>query len=518
MRGGARRRTGRRSFWIPGTLLLVTACSVGPNYHKPGVPVPAMFKEEAPAPATPASSPEAWKPAEPRDDEDRGKWWMVFDDPLLNTLEDQVTVSNQNIAQAEAAFRGARAAVRGARADFYPTITTNPSVTRAQAPATKAPGTPTGPTTVYSLPVDLSYELDVWGRVRRSVESSVAAAQASAADLEAVRLTMHTELALDYFLLRGLDTEKDLLDSNVVAYDKALTMTINRFNQGIVSGVDVAQAQTLLETTRAQATDLTVARSQLEHAIATLIGKAPADFSITPSPGLAPPPVIPTGVPSELLERRPDIAGSERRVQAANAQIGVAIAAYFPSLLLAASGGYSSATLADWFTLPSRFWSIGPSLVATLFDGGKRRAATEQARAGHEAAVAVYRLTVLTAFQDVEDNLAALRILAEEADQQAAAVTAAQKALTLANNRYLGGVTNYLEVVTAQAATLNNQRSAVEVQVRRLTAAVNLIKALGGGWSVTDLPYGGVASTAPGAGERVSDGVTASASSEHPPD
>jgi NodT family efflux transporter outer membrane factor (OMF) lipoprotein len=306
-----------------------------------------------------------------------------------------------------------------------------------------------------------------------------------------VKLTMQSELALDYFALRGLDTEKDLLDTNVVAYEKALQMTMNRYHEGIVSGVDVAQAQTLLEATRADATDTALLRARLEHAIATLVGKAPSEFSIPPSVGLVLPPAVPPGVPSELLERRPDIAASERRVAAANAQIGVAIAAYFPSLLLGASAGYTGATLADWFTLPSRFWSIGPTIVATLLDGGRRRAVTEQARAAHEAATAVYRLNVLTAFQDVEDNLAALRLLEEEAAQQAAAAAAAERSLTIARNRYLAGITTYLEVVTAQVAALNNERSVVQIQVRRLTAAVNLIKALGGGWMTSDLPYGG---------------------------
>jgi NodT family efflux transporter outer membrane factor (OMF) lipoprotein len=479
---------------------------VGPNYKRPSTPAPAAYKELTPA-ETAAAAGKEWKPAEPSDEAHRGKWWEVFGDATLNQLEEQVNVSNQNIAQSEALFRGARAAVRGARADFFPTVTATASATRSQSPTERAAsGTPTGPSTTYSLAADLSYEVDVWGRVRRNVESSVAFAQATAADLESVRLTMHAELALDYFGLRGLDTEKDLLDSNVAAYEKALQMTVNRYNQGVVSGVDVAEAQTLLETTRAQATDLSVSRAQFEHAIAVLVGKAPADFSITPAPGLTPPPAIPPGLPSELLERRPDIAGSERRVASANAQIGVAASAYFPKLLLAAAGGYESTTLADWFTLPSRFWSIGPSLVATLLDGGKRRAATEQARASHEAAVAAYRLEVLTAFQDVEDNLAALRILAEEASQQDAAVAAAEKSLTIARNRYLAGITTYLEVVTAQAAALSNERTAVAIRVRRLTSAVNLIKALGGGWNVSDLPYGGVrASTAASS----SDGSTA---------
>jgi NodT family efflux transporter outer membrane factor (OMF) lipoprotein len=485
--------------WAVVITLLTAACAVGPNYKRPSAPVPAAFKEPPPpAGASPAGE---WKPAQPRDDARKGKWWESFGDPALNALEEQVTVSNQNIAQAEAQFRGARAAVRLARSDFFPTVTASASVTRSQAAVSRStPGVPTGPTTQYSLPVDLSYEADVWGRVRRSVESSVAAAQASAADLETVRLTMHTELALDYFELRGLDTEKDLLDTNVAAYAKALQMTVNRFNQGVVSGVDIAQAQTLLETTRAQATDLMVQRAQLEHAIATLTGKPPADFSLPAAAGLAPPPAIPPGVPSELLERRPDIAASERRVASANAQIGVATAAFFPSLLLAASGGYSGSTLADWFTLPNRFWSIGPSLVATLLDGGKRRAVTEQARASHEAAVAAYRLDVLTAFQDVEDNLAALRILADEASQQAVAVVAAEKSLTIARNRYLAGTTTYLEVVTAQATALSDERVAVQIEVRRLTAAVNLIKALGGGWNSSDLPYGGVTAVAAPAG------------------
>ncbi len=496
---------------------LATGCAVGPNYKRPPAEIPAAFKEAAP-PGSPAAAPEAWKPAEPSDEARRGKWWEVFGDKELNTLEDEVTVSNQNIAQAEAQFRGARAAVRIVRADFFPTVTATASVTRSQSPTSKAvPGTPSGPENTYSLPVDLSYEFDVWGRVRRNVESSVASAQASAADLETVRLTMQTEVALDYFGLRGLDTEKDLLDTNVAAYEKALQLTVNRFNQGVASGVDVAEAQTLLETTRAQATDLSVSRAQLEHALATLTGHAAPEFSIAPTPGLSPPPAIPAGVPSELLERRPDIAGNERRVAAANAQIGVAIAAYFPHLLLAASGGYESSTLADWFSLPSRFWSLGPSLVAMLFEGGKRRAVTEQARAGHQAAVAVYRLSVLTAFQDVEDNLAALRILADEASQQQAAVVAADKSLTIARNRYLAGIATYLEVVTAEATLLTNQRVAVGIQVRRLTAAVNLIKALGGGWRTSELPYGGVAAAEPAPASNLSAGSAASASTSRQP-
>jgi NodT family efflux transporter outer membrane factor (OMF) lipoprotein len=480
---------------LPVLLALVTAaCAVGPDYKRPSAPVPAAFKEQAP-PGNTAAAENKWKPAEPRDDAHRGKWWEVFADPQLNALEDQVNISNQNIAQAEAQFRGARAAVRGARSDFYPTVAANASATRSQAPLNST-GVRTGPSNLYSLSGDLSWELDVFGRVRRNVEGSVANAQASAADLESVRLTMQAELALDYFELRGLDTEKALLDTNVAGLDKALGMTVNRFNQGVVSGVDVAQAQTQLETTRAQATDLRIRRAQLEHAIATLTGKPPAELTIAPTTGLALPPEIPPALPSDLLERRPDIAAAERRVAAANAQVGVATAAFFPRLLLAATGGYESSRLADWFSLPSRFWSIGPSVIATIFDGGKRRSATEQARAAHEAAVAVYRLSVLTSFQDVEDNLAALRILAEESDQIASAVTAAERSLAIARNRYLAGTTTYLEVVTAQTIAIANALSAVDIQVRRMTAAVNLIKALGGGWSTADLPYGGTTAAA----------------------
>jgi NodT family efflux transporter outer membrane factor (OMF) lipoprotein len=303
----------------------------------------------------------------------RGNWWEAFDDPRLNALEDQVGVSNQNIAQAEAAFRGARAAVRGARAEWSPTVTTSPSFTRShpsQNGSTAQTGISAAAITSYELPIDLSYEADVWGRIRRNVEGRVASAQASATDLEAVRLTMQAELAVDYFLLRGLDAQKQLLDQTVAAYEKALQLTVNRHDQGVASGVDVAQAETQLYTARAQATDLALTRAQLEHAIAILAGGPPGDFTILPASVAYAPPPIPVALPSELLERRPDIAASERRMAAANAQIGVAQAAFFPRLLLSASGGYESTKLSNLFSLASRFWAIGPSLAATLFDGG----------------------------------------------------------------------------------------------------------------------------------------------------
>jgi NodT family efflux transporter outer membrane factor (OMF) lipoprotein len=479
---------GRRAL-AAGLAFATGACAVGPDYKRPAAPVPQAFKEqpaEAPAPGE-------WKTAQPKDDASRGKWWEIFGDPLVNDLEEQVTVSNQTIAQAEAQFRAARAAARGARSALFPTLTAGASAERSRASGNRsaaAPDLPMPTVNDFQAPLDLTYEIDVWGRIRRSLEANVASAQASAADLQSVRLSLHAALAADYFLLRGLDAQKQLLDTAAAAYEKALDLTVNRYNQGVVSGVDVAQAQTQLFSTRAQAVDLAVSRAQFEHAIAILVGKAPGDFAIAPSSGAGTPPPIPAAVPSELLERRPDIAASERRVASANAQVGVAKAAFFPTLLLAATGGFEAASIAKWFNWPSRFWSLGASLLGTVFDGGKRKAASAQAVANYDAAVAVYRQDVLTAFLEVEDNLAALRLLSEEAALQADAVTAAERALTLAKNRYQGGITTYLEVVVAQSVALTNERVSVEIATRRMTATVNLVKALGGGWRATDLPAG----------------------------
>jgi NodT family efflux transporter outer membrane factor (OMF) lipoprotein len=450
--------------------LLAAACSVGPQYKRPPVEAPAAFKEPPPA---------GWKTAQPNDAALRGRWWEMFGDPQLNALIEQVSVSNQTIAQAEARFRGARAAVREVRAGLFPAVTAGASVTSRR-----------GTATTYQVPIDISYEADVWGRVRRGIEANVAEAQATAADLESIRLSLQTELAIDYFQIHGLDEQKQLLDTTVAAYERALQITVNRHDQGVASGADVAQAQTQLETTRAQAIDLGVNRAALEHAIAILTGRAPAELTIPPATLAAAPPEIPVALPAELLERRPDIAAAERRVAAANAQIGVATTAYFPSLGLSASGGFESSTLAGLFSLPNRFWSLGHALLATVFDGGRRRALTAESEAAYDESVAVYRETVLTTFQNVEDNLAALRILAQEAAQQAAATAAAERSLTLARSRYAGGITSYLEVITAQNAALANQRTAVDLRVRRMTASVNLIKALGGGWSAADLPSG----------------------------
>jgi len=463
--------------------LFLPACAVGPNYQKPSSPAPAAFKEAS-------VEPSEWKVAQPGDARARKPWWKIFGAPGLDALEEQVSAANQNVVQAEARYRAARAAVRQTRADFYPTVTGAASVTRARTSAARsgftaaADGTTASPgtTTLYGASADASWELDVWGRVRRSVESSVAGAEAAAADLENVRLSMQAELAVDWFQLHGLDAQQELLETNVAAQERALHLTQNRHDQGVVSGVDVAQAETLLETTRAQVIDLGIARAQAEHAIAVLVGKAPADLTIPPAKIGVTPPAIPGLLPSELLERRPDVAAAERRTASANALIGVAIAAYFPKLSLDASAGFLSGTLSKLFSAPAFVWSVGPSALATLFDAGRRRAVTQQRRAEYDEAVGAYRETVLTAFQEVEDQLVALRLLAREETQQAAAVAAAERSLHLAENRYEGGITTYLEVVLAQSAALSNERTAVDLLTRRMTASVNLVRALGGGF------------------------------------
>lgn len=466
--------------------LLAPGCAVGPNYVKPATVPPAAFKEAS-------VEPSEWKLAQPGDAFPRGSWWKIYGDPGLDALEEQVSPANQNVAQAEARYRAARAAVRQTRADFYPTVTGAASVTRARALATRsAPDgtTTTSPvtTTLYGASADASWELDVWGRVRRSVESSVASAEAAAADLEGVRLSMQAELAVDWFQLHGYDAQKELLETNITAQARALHLTQNRHDQGVVSGVDVAQAETLLETTRAQAIDIGIARAQTEHAIAVLVGKAPADLTIPPAKIGVAPPAIPGLLPSELLERRPDVAAAERRTASANALIGVAIAAYFPKLSLDASAGFLSSTLSKLFSAPAFVWSVGPSALATLFDAGRRRAVTAQRRAEYDEAVGAYRETVLTAFQEVEDQLVALRLLAREEAQEAAAVAAAERSLKLAESRYEGGITTYLEVVTAQSVALANERTAVDLLTRHMTASVNLVRALGGGFEKGKTP------------------------------
>jgi len=468
-------------------LLFTSACSIGPKYSKPAVTAPPAYKELAPNP--PGTTGE-WKAGQPQDQVIRGKWWEIFHDPQLNSLEERVEVSNQNLKVAEAQFRQARALVRFTHAGLYPTITTNPSITGEQL-SKNAPnaGSNFGQTQGdFVLPFDLSYEADVWGRIHHTVEAARENAQASAADLETLRLSIHSELAFDYFQLRGLDAQKQLLDSTVTAYQKALELTTNRYNGGLAPKAEVAQAETQLESTQAQAIDVEVERAQFEHAIAVLAGLPASTFSIPPSPRETLPPQIPVGVPSQLLERRPDIAAAERRVAAANAQIGVAQTAFYPSLLLSASGGFEGSGITNWLSWPSHLWAVGPSLLQTLYDAGARHAVTDQAWATYDANVASYRQSVLTAFQEVEDNLAALRILDEEGRKQRQAVEAAEHSLALSTNRYKGGLVTYFEVITAQSIALTNERVAVDILTRRLSSSVLLIKALGGGWDVTNLP------------------------------
>jgi NodT family efflux transporter outer membrane factor (OMF) lipoprotein len=463
-------------------------CTVGPKYVKPTVPSTSTYKEEPPASFKELDQ---WQPAHPGDQAGRGNWWEVFGDPQLNRLEEQIASSNQSLKVAEARFREARAAIRFNRAAQFPTISTAPGASYVKS----SDFSPNFPTKIqqsskgdFELPIELSYELDLWGRVRRSVAAAREEAQATAADYETAKLSLEGELALDYFELRSADAQKQLLDDTVKAYTDNLHLTLNRFKGGVAPKADVAQAQTQLDTTRVQDTDVTVQRAQFEHAIAILIGKPPAEFTLAAAPLSYQPPNTPIGLPSELLQRRPDIAAAERRVAEANQQIGIARAAYFPTVTLGGTAGFSGSQGSNWFSWPSGFWAVGPTLAQTLFDAGRRRATSESARANYDASVATYRQTSLTAFQEVEDNVAALRILENEAQQQEQAVASSKDSLHFFTNRYKGGVDTYLQVITAQTLELANERNAIDIQRRRLDASVLLIKALGGGWNVSNLP------------------------------
>jgi NodT family efflux transporter outer membrane factor (OMF) lipoprotein len=460
-------------------LMLLAGCAVGPRYSRPSAPVPADYKE----------TPQNWKPAQPADQTLRGKWWEIYQDPQLNALEEKIDISNQNLKAAQAQFAQARATVRYNRADYYPTITTGVSATRERLSGNRPLGQFGGAVTTNDLvlPVDMAYEPDVWGRVRRTVEAARADAQASFADLESVSLSVHAELAVDYFQARELDAEAQLLDDTVASYVKQLELTDNRYKGGVASQVDVAQAQTQLETARAQAIDVREQRTQFEHAIAVLIGEPASTFNLPVAALNATPPVIPPGLPSQLLERRPDIASSERQMASANARIGVAKAAYFPLFNFSPSAGFESTSIANWLTNPSAFVTVGASAMVTAFDVGRRRAASDQARAAYDQTVANYRQNILTAYQEVEDNLAALRLLEDESNTQTAAVAAAEHSLALSSNRYRGGVTTYLEVITAQTTALANERTAVQISGRRMVDSVLLIKALGGDWNAASL-------------------------------
>jgi NodT family efflux transporter outer membrane factor (OMF) lipoprotein len=469
------------------TTMTLAGCAVGPHYARPTTPVPPAYKE----------IPEGMKAAQPADQLARGKWWEIYQDPQLNSLEEKVRVSNQTLKAAVAQFEQARALVRFNRADFYPTVTAGAAGSRNHLSSNRAVSSSLSPTN-YSdiqLPVaGVSYEPDLFGRVRHTVEAARTSAQASAGDVENVSLSVHAELAADYFQLRSLDAEEELLNSSVATFQKALDLTQNRYTGGVASAVDVAQAQTQLETTRGQAIDVQVARAQFEHAIAVLIGEPAPSLNIPNSPLAQMPPAIPVGLPSDLLERRPDIAAAERRVASANEQMGIARAAYFPSISLSGNGGFESTSLTNLLSGPSGFFSAGASALVTAFDVGRRRAVSEQARAVYDRSAANYRQTVLIAFQEVEDNLAALRILAQEADTEQAAVAAAEHSVQLSTNRYKGGVANYLEVTTAQAIALSDERVAVQIRGRRMTSSVLLIQALGGGWTTSELPGGKIPS------------------------
>jgi NodT family efflux transporter outer membrane factor (OMF) lipoprotein len=467
-------------------LLASAGCTVGPKYQVPTVQTPAAFKEPVP---TEFSESADWKPGQPSDAVLRPKWWEIFGDTQLNTLEEQVDLANQSLKLAEARYRQARSMIRFNQAGLLPTISTQPSIFNQHISAAQSPvvgGGQTGGN--FTLPFDLSYEVDLWGKIHKQVEAAREEFQATAADLQSVRLSLHSELAFDYFELRSLDSQKKVLDDTVVAYEKALALTTNRYEGGLSPKSEVAQAKTQLETARAQDIDTGVTRAQFEHAIGVLTGQPPETFALTAAPLQLKPPVIPTGVPSELLQRRPDIASAERRVAEANAQIGIAKTAFYPSLVISASGGFQGGSLVNWLIWPSRFWAVGSSLGQTLFDGGRRRATSEGAVANYDATVAGYRQTALSAFQEVEDNLAALRILSDEAKTQRAAVEAAEESLALSTNRYKGGLVTYLEVITAQSIALGDERTEVDILRRRMDASVLLIKALGGGWNAGNLP------------------------------
>ncbi len=476
---------------VAAALLLLSGCMVGPNYKTPAAILAPSFKEATP---TSFSDQDGWKPGQPSDTKLKGDWWALFQDPRLNELEAQVDTANQSLKSAEANFRAARAQIGYARSNEAPTIGVEPSIAAVRDSAHQ----PYFPSTLanngegnFVLPVDLNYEIDLWGRIRRGVTSAREQAQASDADLESARLSLHAELALDYFGLRSADAQEKLLDDTVTAYESAVQLTSDRFEGGAAPQSDLAQARTQLDQARVQRTDIEVQRTQYEHAIAVLIGKPPAELTLPPIPidqASQVMPDIPGVMPATLLERRPDIAADERRMASANEQIGIAQAAFYPTLSLSAIAGFQGTSALNWFNWPSRFWAVGPGMSETLFDAGRRRAAKNITVANYDATVADYRQTALTAFQQVEDNLAALRVLENEARQQHEATASAEQSLDLFQTRYEGGVDTYLQVVTWQTAALNNQRNDLDILQRRLDASVLLVKALGGGWDTTQIP------------------------------
>jgi len=476
--------------WAAAALsLMLAGCVVGPKYHAPAAPPAAPVYKESP---TQFNDNEAWTVAQPSDAKLRGKWWEIFNDPELNALEEQLDINNQNIKEFFENFMAARAIVREARTQYFPTLSAAPSVTHSKTSGNL--GTNNGTvnagkqSTIYTLPLDASWAPDLWGKVRNTVHQAQYAAQVSAADLENERLTEQASLAEFFFEIRGQDMLQQIFNETVAADQKTLELTQSRYQLGIDDQIAVVQAQTPLESAEAGATNVGVARAQFEHAIATLLGKAAASFSIPAKPMTTAPPPIPIGVPSELLERRPDIAAAERTMAEANATIGIAYAAYYPNLTLTGQGGFQSSSLAHWLAWPSRFWSVGASASETVFDAGLRRATIQQNVATYNADVASYRQTVLAGFQQVEDALAEVRILSKEVDQEQAAVNSAQTFLKLEQVRYDTGIDPYIDVLIAQTTVLSNQQTLNNIQVQRMTSAVALVQALGGGWDRSQLP------------------------------
>jgi NodT family efflux transporter outer membrane factor (OMF) lipoprotein len=470
--------------------IMISGCTVGPNYQRPTAPSAPAFKESA-VPVPPPNPPNGgWKQVAPNDSTIRPNWWEMYQDPQLNKLEEQVAVSNQTLKASYEQYMQARAAIQVFRSQYFPTLSVAPAASRDRVSANR-PLHVAGTQTTYSdlaLQGQATWEPDLWGSIRRSVESQRATTQATAADFANVDLSVRSELAMDYFELRGLDTQQRLLDDTVQQYQQYLDLTKTRFAGGVATDSDVALAQTQLDQTRAQAIDIGVARAQFEHAIATLTGTPASSFGLAPAPLDLQLPQVPLGVPSQLLERRPDVAAAERRTDAANAQIGIAIAAYYPTVTIGGGGGFESQSFGTLIQGPSSLWSLGGSAVELLFDAGRRHALTEEARHAYEVNAANYRQTVLQAFQDVEDNLSGLRILNSESLAQQRAVDSARRSLSISTNRYKGGVTTYLEVITAQATQLANERTAADITTRQFAASVQLIKALGGGWDTTKLP------------------------------
>jgi NodT family efflux transporter outer membrane factor (OMF) lipoprotein len=459
------------------------ACNIAPKYQRPEALPPTVF----PAGFKELKGSDEWKTATPSDELLKGKWWEIFGDPQLNELEEMINVSNQNVKVAEQQFLAARAAVDLQHAGFFPSIGSAPGISRSQTSSELATLQGRQQST-FTLPVSAGWEADVWGRIRTAVEGATDAAQLSASTLENVRLSLQAALASDYFSLASVDMQIKLLDDTIAAYQTYVQLTVNRFNGGVASRADVALAQTQLATTQAERTDLSVTRAQLEHTIAVLTGRPPSNVEIPLSRINAPPPPIPVAVPSLLLERRPDISAAERTIAEQNATLGLAKIAFYPTISLSASAGFQAAALQNLFTWPARIWSLGPGVSETLFDFGRRKSTMAEVQANYDASVASYRQTVLAAFQDVEDNLSALRYLAQEAAQEAEAVAAAQQSLSLETDRYKAGTVSYLDVITTQTIALNDERNAVSLLQRRMVASVNLIKALGGGWDASALP------------------------------